>query len=267
MTLPDLKQLESDWEVNARVDPAAAIANWPGKHVGESGQWTPEEFFALGEREFRHFLTHWGYQPKGVERALDIGCGMGRLTRAMSHIFGEVHGVDIAPTMVDLARQHNRCYANVFFHCGPGHSFPMFPDGCMDVVFSYIVFQHMPEEAVFSCLRDISRILVPKHGQAFLHFALLAEPGGADTPPQRPARFASTRAGLYRVLRALGSEKWALRVWNPVITNCISHQRLTDFAKSVGLTCLRSVLIPSLITEGRSHAESTFLLFQKPGEY
>ena len=48
-----------------------------------------------------------------------------------------------------------------------------------------------------------------------------------------------------------------LRVWNPVITNCISHQRLTDFAKGVGLTCLRSVLIPSLITEGRSHAEGT----------
>jgi hypothetical protein len=136
----------------------------------------------------------------------------------------------------------------------------------MDVVFSYIVFQHMPEEAMFSCLRDIARILVPKHGQAFLHFALLEDSEGAHTPPQlRRPRFASTRGGLYRVLRAMGSEKLALRVWNPVITNCITQHRLADFAESVGLTCLRSVPIPPLITEGRSHAEGTFLLFQKSG--
>jgi SAM-dependent methyltransferase len=266
MTLPDLKQLEKDWEINARVNPATAIANWSGLRKGESGQWTPEAFFSLGEREFKHFLTHWGYQPTGEERALDIGCGMGRLTRAMSHVFREAHGVDIAPTMIDLARQHHRNYSNVFFHHGPGHSFPMFPDDCMDVVFSYIVFQHMPEEAVLSCLRDIMRILVPNRGQAFLHFALLTDSGGTETSSQgRRARFASARAGLYRALRALGSEKWALRVWNPVFTNCISQRRLTDFAKSVGLTCLRSVPISPLITEGRSHAEGTFLLFQKGG--
>jgi len=266
MTLPDLKQLEGDWEVNARVDPMNAIANWPGRGVGEASHWTPKDFFSLGEREFKHFLAHWGYQPTGAERALDIGCGLGRLTRAMSHVFREVHGVDIAPTMIDLARQHHRACPNIFFHHGPGHSFPMFPDGCMDVVFSYIVFQHMPDEAVFSCLRDISRILVPQHGQAFLHFPLLAESEAVDTPPKRQrARFASIRARLHRVLRALGSEKLALRVWSPVIMNYISHQRLTDFAKSVGLSCVRSVVVPPLITNGRSHADATFLLFQKAG--
>jgi hypothetical protein len=134
MNPPDLKKLEQDWEINARVDPMLAIANWPGKRINDVSHWT----------------------------------------------------------------------------------------------------------------------LVPQRGQAFLHFPLLVETGEVDTRPRRRARFASIRLGLHRVLRALGREKWALKIWNPTTVTVISHQRLIDFAKSVGLSYLRTVVIPALDNGGRT---------------
>jgi hypothetical protein len=63
--------------------------------------------------------------------------------------------------------------------------------------------------------------------------------------------------------RAFGSEQWALRIWNPVVTNHFSRQCIVDFAASVGLSYLRTVEIPLLVTDGQSHANVTLLLFHK----
>ncbi len=41
-------------------------------------------------------------------RALDFGCGVGRLTQALARHFNIVDGVDIAPSMIELANQFNR---------------------------------------------------------------------------------------------------------------------------------------------------------------
>src|SRR5258706_7139339 len=37
-------------------------------------------------------------------RAIDICCGEGRMVRRMQKLFGKVDGVDISPTMLELAR-------------------------------------------------------------------------------------------------------------------------------------------------------------------
>jgi ubiquinone/menaquinone biosynthesis C-methylase UbiE len=36
---------------------------------------------------------------------LEIGYGIGRMTRHLASIFGEVHGVDVAPTMCRWAER------------------------------------------------------------------------------------------------------------------------------------------------------------------
>src|SRR4030042_4308869 len=67
------------------------------------------EFFKSGQIEIDNileFLKNLGltYQK---DRALDFGCGVGRLTRAMSKYFKEVIGVDISQKMISLAKAHN----------------------------------------------------------------------------------------------------------------------------------------------------------------
>ncbi len=41
-------------------------------------------------------------------KALDFGCGVGRLTQALADYFNEVAGVDVSPTMVNKALEYNK---------------------------------------------------------------------------------------------------------------------------------------------------------------
>src|SRR5262245_2563521 len=90
----DLSALKEHWNRFGRTDPMWAILSWPGK---EKGQWTPEEFFDTGVREIAYVLNYAKTLSVRYRRrrALDFGCGVGRLTQALAPHFEEVHGVDI----------------------------------------------------------------------------------------------------------------------------------------------------------------------------
>lgn len=95
------------------------------------------------------------------KRVLDIGSGLGRLTKLFSADFKEAVGVDISDTMVEQAKARAEGIANVRFVATNGVSFP-FPDASFDLVFSYIVFQHMPSrEVVLKNLKEARRVLAP----------------------------------------------------------------------------------------------------------
>src|SRR5215472_8256894 len=102
-----IKDLRQDWDACARNDPLWAIITDPRKR---GNRWDVSEFFGTGVVEITGVL---GYiQSLGIslprERALDFGCGVGRLSQALAEYFNEVHGVDVSPSMVELARQYNR---------------------------------------------------------------------------------------------------------------------------------------------------------------
>ena len=42
--------------------------------------------------------------PLGKGKALDFGCGVGRLSQALADYFDRVVGADVSPTMIGLAR-------------------------------------------------------------------------------------------------------------------------------------------------------------------
>ena len=90
---------------------------------------------------------------------LEIGCGNGRLTEFLAGIFRKVYGVDISPTMVDLAKSRLFELDNVDFLVGDGLHF-MLPDSAVDLVFSYIVFQHFPSlDMVLKNMKEVKRVL------------------------------------------------------------------------------------------------------------
>lgn len=51
------------------------------------------------ERDTEEFFKEMYFTPAG-KRMLDIGCGIGPMTRYFSEIFGEAHGVDISEEMI-----------------------------------------------------------------------------------------------------------------------------------------------------------------------
>lgn len=129
--------------------------------------WTDEDFFHSGQRTVaEEILTDMinicqGRDPKEM-RVLEIGCGAGRVTRALSEIFGEVYGVDISGEMIQRATAAlaDRPNAHVFQNNGVDLS--VLGDLVVDFAFSSIVFQHIPSVTVIETyVREVHRLLRP----------------------------------------------------------------------------------------------------------
>jgi ubiquinone/menaquinone biosynthesis C-methylase UbiE len=102
-------------------------------------------------------------------RALEIGCGPGRLVQPLSRHFGEIHGIDVSDEMIGLARQRLAGIPHAHFHATNGASLDKFANESFEFIYSYAVFQHIPSrDVVLEYMREISRVLKPEgifHGQ------------------------------------------------------------------------------------------------------
>src|ERR1700720_2495810 len=110
--MKELERLRATWGALGEDDPLWAILSRPDKR---GGHWNAEEFFAAGEAEIiglERYCEHFGL-PRERRRALDFGCGVGRLTRALATRYAEVVGVDISSSMIEQARQLHAHLANV----------------------------------------------------------------------------------------------------------------------------------------------------------
>jgi len=95
-------------------------------------------------------------------RVLDLGCGAGRVTRALADVFGEVHGVDVSGEMVKLARRALASRPNAFVHQNNGLDLSVLGDLQFDFAYSEIVFQHIPSrEVIENYVREVYRVLRP----------------------------------------------------------------------------------------------------------
>jgi ubiquinone/menaquinone biosynthesis C-methylase UbiE len=155
-----LEKMRLDWDKRAREN---------ARHYVVTGQleWTDEEFFRSGEQTVKEeVLTDMinicqGKDPKQM-RVLEIGCGAGRITRALSGIFGEVHAVDVSGEMVNRARAALADRPNAFLYQNNGKDLTVIGDVVFDFAFSTIVFQHIPSyEVIDSYVREVHRLLRP----------------------------------------------------------------------------------------------------------
>lgn len=150
------------------------------RHYVATGQreWSDEDFFAAGEQELKdHVFNDLGNICQGRDprtmRVLEIGCGAGRVTRALARFFGEVYAVDISRHMVRQARQAVAPFPNAHIFRNNGkdlsavrrrwwHRFGIGGKLEIDFAFSCLVFQHIPSRAVIeSYLSEVNRLLRP----------------------------------------------------------------------------------------------------------
>lgn len=140
----------------AKVDPLWAILSHPAKRFRN---WDLEEFLRTGEAEVATLMeaARQANLPRQHRYAIDFGCGVGRLTRALNRYFPECHGVDISASMLEMARLH--APACNFRQAADLSSFA---DGCADLVYSSMVLQHQPDgKHVASLIADMIRVLAP----------------------------------------------------------------------------------------------------------
>ena len=120
----DLERLRSTWRVLGEQDPLWAILSRPDKR---GNRWDIDEFFRSGEAEIAGIENYRASLNRPERRgvALDFGCGVGRLTRALSTRYASVIGVDISSSMIGRAKELHADLPNVRFveKCAAGLTF------------------------------------------------------------------------------------------------------------------------------------------------
>jgi ubiquinone/menaquinone biosynthesis C-methylase UbiE len=92
---------------------------------------------------------------------LDFGCGAGRLSQALAEHADEVVGVDISEPMLETAARLDRTGGKCRFVHNAVPNLSAFPDGGFDLVYSELVLQHLPLDAIEGYLAEFLRVLGP----------------------------------------------------------------------------------------------------------
>lgn len=191
-------------------------------------------FFATATRvvnQLENELLRAGSLARAGWRALELGCGSGRLLPPLQRHFLELHGVEVAEDLLAQARENVQDVARVQLHT----STTQLASSAFDFLYSHDFFPHLENRAMaMEFLREAHRVLrvgglarIELSGNAFTsqdvigfvqahHFQLLALEGAATpslwiTLRRQPEGWqdtadASGRAAIRRVTNASSFE-------------------------------------------------------------
>jgi SAM-dependent methyltransferase len=141
--------MRADWDRRAREDARRFIA---------CANPTDDEFWRSGRWDLENLVLR-DIELDPAARALEIGCGMGRILGPLSERVERAFGVDISAEMVErgLGALSGRSNVELFVTDG---KLPDFGSASLDFVYSYIVFQHIPSKrAIARYFREAARVL------------------------------------------------------------------------------------------------------------
>lgn len=169
------RAMSRDWNRRARSDARYYVALGRKNQSWQDFLRGAEDLVRGLEKEFERISTTTSPDER---RALEIGCGPGRLMLPLSRHFREIHGVDVSERMIRLAQENLAGIAHARVHTADGTSLELFNDESFDFVYSYAVFQHIPSrEVVFNYLEETRRVL-RNGGVARMQFNGLEESSG-----------------------------------------------------------------------------------------
>ena len=152
------------WDERARENAAYFIENQLDYRDTDM-----DEFWRSGDRVVAKLLERVDAPPiRPQDVVVEVGCGIGRLTRPLAAQAARVHAIDVSAEMIARAKQVNPQLPNVDWVLGDGVSLQPVADASADVVFSHVVFQHIPDPAItLGYVREMGRVLRPGGWAAF----------------------------------------------------------------------------------------------------
>lgn len=183
----------SDWERFGEREPYWAVLTEDKFRGSKINPQTRREFFQSGEAhldsvtETIRKTLDAGFSP---QRALDFGCGVGRVLIPLARHYPDAVGIDVAKSMLREA-QRNLVEGGVGAQLVLGDDALTRLSGAFDFIHSYIVFQHIPPARGLRITATLLDRLEPG-GVAALHYSY-ASP---LSPRQRFLRWARQRTSV-----------------------------------------------------------------------
>jgi SAM-dependent methyltransferase len=168
------------WDRRARENPWFFISN-----TLDYSDPDLDRFWASGEEDLDSLLATLDAALAPADHVVEVGCGAGRMTRAIARRVARVTAVDVSPRMLEIAREENPELADVEWVLGDGSTLRGIPDASADVCLSHIVFQHLPDPGLtLGYVREMGRVLRPG-GQALFQVSNAPE---IHRPPREGPR-------------------------------------------------------------------------------
>jgi len=143
------------WNERAREDALFFVDN-----DLQYGSPDEERFWAKGTEVVDAICEMLEVDIDPADRVVEIGCGVGRLTRELAGRAAHVDALDVSEQMLALARDYNPGLDNVRWLQGDGESLGGVDDASATVCFSHVVFQHIPDPAItLGYVREMGRVL------------------------------------------------------------------------------------------------------------
>jgi len=217
-----LKDVQKTYEAYGKEDPLYAVLSVKD---AKNNKWDVNEFYATGRQEIANAMRHLA--KLGVElnkgKAMDFGCGVGRLTQALCEEFSEAVGVDISYSMIENAEKHNKFGDRCEYRVNTTDDLAQLDDTSFDFVYSNISLQHSPPEASSKYIAEFFRILRPGG------VALFQIPSG---PRHEPGLLG---AKIYSIKRGPLRRFWKrIRGMPPVEIHYINQSLVEEIIKASG---------------------------------
>lgn len=149
--------MRSFWDARAREDAYFFIDNSRAYRDRELAG-----FWAGGERDLNLLLGALEVQIEPEDTVVEIGCGVGRLTRAIASRAARVWALDVSAEMIDRAREHHPSLDNVEWIVGDGRTLRPLAGASFDACLSHVVFQHIPDPQItLGYVSEMGQVLKP----------------------------------------------------------------------------------------------------------
>jgi SAM-dependent methyltransferase len=161
------------------------------------------EIFWDADALLDRLLGGLGVTLAATDAILEIGCGVGRITRVLADRAARVIALDVSDEMLTRARELNPELTNVSWILGDGVSLEGIADESVDGCVSVVVFQHIPDpEVTLGYVREVGRVLRPGG------WAALQVSDNPDIHRPRPGLAPRIRALIGRAPRGQRHPAW-----------------------------------------------------------